>query len=744
MKKTILLLIILASLQVAIADDNTALEQVGEYAEKIKDLLEKYQAAEIDIIKTEDITITDTEGKPASCDVSIYYNNGNQARFTANGKFNGNFNHGKKAPTKPISVRLTDCNCAPISATHETIWVEIQEEVEKIKKVIVDEVSEQGQNKAKELAEGAIKKVFEKLGYGAAASGFLTGFGYGAAMGQPVGDYLTENINKILDTAKEQNLKATELTGDAAPLRPNVGITTPRGRLGNLFGTNPQLINKWNIIVKCGNRKYEPSTATWVPTKNLFPKPTTSTQPTQTTESREEQAKIEREERARKQQEEQEKREREERERKEKEEAQRRYEQRQREITAKAQEIAKTCPLCDPLRQKLDELNKQLKDQEQKEAELQKQMESAQNEIKNAKKKLQDAQDRLDRFRNPKSWIKDASGKTITSTDLEVQREASQANWQAYISGEQTAEETMNNWKNFDAEALAKAKKAAEERLENEVKKASQELENANNNLKNIQNTLTQTMQSIQDTKKAIEQTKADLEECLKKCKEKARDIAIGKITTIEELMQKPIALTGYCQKYEASIGIFTSGKIARQAYEELTPQQRNGFVTEKEAKTIQQIKELCDREQGITTQKTIAQTEQKTQTTQQNTQQTTQPAQTCEQYCNSQGLSTKQQDWSQHILQTLNTQGVCKQSASINYGKIIKSGDCTCYPNQPPAINIAPQTIKCNTPCGNIECGNSAQCSCGEGCTLNVNCQWGGWQQTGTQQYKPTVIAQQ
>ena len=94
------------------ADEDDLLEKAEETAEKIKDLVEKYQKAEVNMVKQEVVTIKDTSGNPRDCDMAIFYGNGQQARLTTkDGKFDGNFDHkhNKNVPNKALSVRLSNC-----------------------------------------------------------------------------------------------------------------------------------------------------------------------------------------------------------------------------------------------------------------------------------------------------------------------------------------------------------------------------------------------------------------------------------------------------------------------------------------------------------------------------------------------------------------------------------------------------------------------------------------------------------
>lgn len=744
MKYFVLGIILLAPFAFA-DDESSALEKIDEYAQKMKDLIDKYKAAEIDFVKQEVMTIKDTEGNARDCDVAIYYNNGKQARFTTKGgTFDGNFNHGKTPPTKPFSMRLSNCPCTPISTTHTATWLQIDEMTEKIKEVIQGEVEGKAADKAKEFAEKGVKKVFDKLGYGAAASGFLSGFGYGAALGAPIGDYITSNINKILDLAVQQNLAATEMTGDYSPLRPNVGWVKPRGGWGNFWGEKPQLRNKWDVTVRCGQYTVEPADATWVPIQDLIPKPQITTPTTLQTPTRpsaediRRQQEQERFEREQQQREEQERRDREAKAAREREEARKRYEEEQRQLRIKAQEIAQKCPICDPIRKQIEQLNENIKNKEQEIPGLENAAADAEKKFNDANKKLKDAQQRLNDFRNPRSWV-ESDGRRVTSSDLEVQRQLSIDNWNAYQRGEQSAQQTMDNWnKQSDPATHEAAKKRAEERLQKDVETAQQAVKQAEQALSNAKQALSVAKQQLENMKKELERLKKELEECLKKCKTYALQIAEGTYQTYEDVSsadQLVAKASTHCERYEKMIETFSRGRISVADYQMISVEKQLKFVSQEQHKLIEQERLRCANERGVLISPQPP-------TTGVTPQQPIQPK-TCNDVCNARGMTTKQQDWNSLILETLNSQGKCKSSAKISYGQILTSGECTCYPTAKPSISISPELLVCKgTPCGDVPCDSSTECSCGANCIARVSCTWGGWQNIG-QTYKPVVSAQ-
>lgn len=530
-------------------DEESALEKIEEHAQTLKDLIEKYQKAEIDIIKKEIFTIVDTEGNPRNCNVAIFYNNGNQARFaTKGGRFEGNFDHGKELPTRPYSIRLSDCPCRVLSTTHSSSLEEINEVVEKIKKVVEDKIEGKVQDKAKEFAEKGVEKVFEKLGYGTAAGGFLSGFGYGVALGQPVGDYITESINQILDTFRERNLEAAE-HNDFAPLYPNTGHVKSRSFLGNWFGSSPQMTNTWNVVTHCGTRDIPSSSALWHQVKDPIrtpPPPKTYTPDTTQEEKRlaeERERAQQRAEREEQQRWEQEKRQREIEAQRRQDEARQKYEEEQRRIQQQAREIMRTCPICDPVRQNLEAVTKRITETEQKIPDLENAVTDTEKEVENADKKAEQARNKLRDFRNPEAWV-ESNGSRVTTTDLEVQKEMARENWRRYMNDEQNAEETMENWENQrDPQRHEEAKERAEERLEKAVEDAEEAASQAKENLDRANTNLGDARQLLNQLNNRKNELNDLLEECLNKCRTNAEEIARGEITTYDQLLDiEPLA----------------------------------------------------------------------------------------------------------------------------------------------------------------------------------------------------------
>ncbi|MBW3019372.1 hypothetical protein KY329_04280 [Candidatus Woesearchaeota archaeon] len=744
MKRLIAVFLIFTMLMVPVCaeEEQSALKKAQNIADEIKDLLEKYKNAEIDMVKQEVMTIKDEQGNSKDCDVAIFYKSGKQARFsTENGEFDGNFDHGKSFPGEPLSIRLSGCPCKPISTTHTTDYPKIDELKEKLKDVLEKKLQEIGEEQGKKLVKKAITTLFEHLGYGAAASGFLSGFGIGASLGAPIGQYLTDSINQILDMATEANAQASELmeaAGDTPePMNPLVGQVHPRGFLGNLFGTDPQIVNTWNVTVQCFMYDFTPKTAEWISIPKIIerteprvhPLPPL-TPPGQSVEEKERQRREEQERRAREEQERRQK-------------AKEAYEKRMKELEEKAEKIRKECPICDPIREKIAEMNEKIKEQEEKVAGLKNEADNAQEEFDDAKNALDNARQRLDDFDNPKSSMTDSeTGRTVTTTDIEVAREAAQENWEAYTRGEQGAQQTMDNWETQD-QRMPELKAKARERLQNKIAEAEQKLNEAQQANQAKQHELSREQQLLDSLKRQLEDLNRQLEDCIKKCVEYAMQIAKGQYTGYGELPEVPeeIQKGPECARYEALLR--TKG-MTPELYEKLDKEEReDSGITLSMQGALQEAKNKCNKEELATAPQYYDYQETRYEYTTR-PQEETQPK-SCAELCSGRDMSTRRPDWSSQILNELNEKGYCKASASIGYPDYVNIGSCTCYSSQKPSVSVSQDTLVCrNTICGDVPCGGSRKCSCGEKCIATASCEWKGWQQKGDSYQAVAGVVQQ
>lgn len=254
----------------------------------------------------------------------------------------------------------------------------------------------------------------------------------------------------------------------------------------------------------------------------------------------------EREERERQRREAQEQRER------EREEAARRAElqelQRQREAAFRARvaEIQKTCPICDPIREDIANYQEALEAVQERLPGLEAAADAAQAEADKAANKERQAQEALDNFRNPDSSVTDeGTGRTVTSTDLEVRKQAEIDAMERYQAGEITAEELGQDWSELnDPATVDRLKQQAEQRLEAELAAAKQEKSQADEALANARSEVSADRQRLEQYPRVIQRLTGELEECIKQCRAKAEDIALGYIHDIDDLVDEEVEYT--------------------------------------------------------------------------------------------------------------------------------------------------------------------------------------------------------
>jgi hypothetical protein len=107
-------------------------------------------------------------------------------------------------------------------------------------------------------------------------------------------------------------------------------------------------------------------------------------------------------------------------------------------------------------------------------------------------------------------------------------------------------------------------------------------------------------------------------------------------------------------------------------------------------------------------------------------------PQKSCEELCAERGLSTQPVDHSNFIMEQLSKHS-CVSGARITMkGTLSLTGavNCKCYSKEPPSINVDTNPPVCQTPCGPVTCGQSAQCPCPDrpNCVMTASCGWKGW----------------
>ncbi len=754
MKRTIsiflILVIVLSNIAFA-ADEQFGEEfqdtvnKIKEASDKLNELVDAYKEMKLDFIKTEDVTVKDQDGNGVSCELEAYYDSDYVSDLTtsADGTYKGNFNHRQRYPGKLISYRLSGCKCRIVNVNHQVSFPSFDEHINRLKQLLSDELQKWGEDKGKEIAEETVKKGFDAAGAGELAGPFLAGFKVGADLGAPFGEALTKGLNDMLELSVNQNKwKREALKGDSGALEP-ANYRRITARWWDFGRTAPMIANKWDITVKCDPR-YSSSVAdaTWTaPPKK--PKTVTGTQTgtqtgttpqtpsttgtTPTNQGYDEQQRRDEQRRAD-----------EERSRREA-EAKRIAEEkakREAELQKAEEEVRTKCKICDPLVQQINDLSNSIADKEAQSIDLNSQADQAKADAEKAERDLKNAQEALNQFDNPSSWA-ESNGRRITSSDLAIDRMVSQENWQRYADGEQSAQETSNNWRDYNDAQRAEAKARYKESLEAKIDaaKAVSDAKASDANAK--QAAAAKARSELVSLKRQLDALKKQLEDCLKKCKENARQIAENPQMGYQELTQPTQVASGPCQRYEKLLSRYQLTPARYESADEETLTKLEISSSMKDA--IESERRNCNptvRTTGTTRTYTpqVATSPQVTTGTQP-------PAtMSCSDLCASKGMTTEQKDWSSYVLSTLNSQGVCAKSATMDFGSYLRSGSCICYPTGEPSIQISGEKLACNSQCGVVPCGSSTECSCGERCTLKVECRWGGWKKLSAQQYVPTV----
>ena len=109
-----------------------------------------------------------------------------------------------------------------------------------------------------------------------------------------------------------------------------------------------------------------------------------------------------------------------------------------------------------------------------------------------------------------------------------------------------------------------------------------------------------------------------------------------------------------------------------------------------------------------------------------------------CDQTCAQNGYNPGETDYTNQILAELNGHQ-CVSGAGISI-TTATLGDCFCTKDPVISIDTTPPVCR-GTPCGDVECNNSASCTQGD-TTYTVTCNWGGWEKFAPNQFRPVLNA--
>jgi len=197
------------------------------------------------------------------------------------------------------------------------------------------------------------------------------------------------------------------------------------------------------------------------------------------------------------------------------------------EIASKTIEIVNDGPCnCDKEKKAWEEAEKEAIIQ-QKEAEAaQEEANTQKSEADAAQKALDDAEkavDDLEKFFDDSSYV-ESDGERVTTGDLALLREANRGIQNAWLAGDLTAEEAMEEWEKTDKDALEelRAQKAAEleaAKKKRDEAKAKNEAEQKEAN--DAQSKADREKTEADDARKKADDARKVYEECTKKCEEK-------------------------------------------------------------------------------------------------------------------------------------------------------------------------------------------------------------------------------
>lgn len=110
-----------------------------------------------------------------------------------------------------------------------------------------------------------------------------------------------------------------------------------------------------------------------------------------------------------------------------------------------------------------------------------------------------------------------------------------------------------------------------------------------------------------------------------------------------------------------------------------------------------------------------------------------------CPEVCAKKGMVSTKPDYGSMIYDQIKNVR-CVMSAQTSSIRILSSGSCTCYPPEAPTVSFGEKAVCRGTPCGDVACDSSAECSCGENCIYRVSCSWGGWKRIGDMAFQPVI----
>lgn len=739
-------------------------EGAKDLNDRIVRLLDEYDRTVINKCVRHKVQILTGKGQhPVDCEFKLYMNDHRiDYGQTEDGVFDGMFSHGKSYPSAIKSVKLNSCRCRPTKIIiRGPEYPGMDQMAEKIRKMIEgkveaqieDAIKKHGKKAGMKLAEGAL----EAAGHSPKLAGlFVQGVAAGMELGAPIGEYLTENINSMWDIVAEKRK------------RYGMGSEVPMNELIYLKEDDdcdtPFVFFDITILVECdesipetrlvGYGWHTPRELGYMTDAEIIAREKREAAKERISKERElrkerereraeEEARLKKEEAERRRKAAEEKKRLEEEERKRKEEAER----------LRRQELEKVCEECLDIIKRIDVKQEELEDAM---AEMDRSVaayEEQRARTAEAEDALGDAKDDLENYEeyqeDPSNRYTTWNGRQISWMDQKLIDAAAADALQQWRAGRMTAEQVEDYWERlsrFDRKTMEEIRSRRKELLQKNIDERQEEYDAQ----KKKQDELAGRIKDIGYRKALIQaeltRLEKELEDCLEKCRKLAKPseegyvagIAAGRKCPPGQFYNDP-SCRKQCRRSECR-------EVTRLCYacmERKEPCEEDQFYNDKTCagRCIRDECMLVDMEDLCyeCVEKETAQEPAETASAPS----PVQPEQVdCSRYCSAQGMSAQKPDHRAYVLDYLNKNGVCAESARVRWGKTRTYQNCKCYSTDLPQISISPDTLACPTEFGDIACGESRQFSCGEGCTVTISCNWQGWRQVGEDRFQPVAGA--
>ncbi len=771
----IVMTLFLAFSTIVLAEDDdegvpTPEARMNAAADELKDLMEKYENAEVDFIKHEDVNIVDMTGNAKECDMEIYYDNGEVASFSAqNGEFHGSLKYEK--PVGKARCIKVYCPCKIAMVSHQQDEGKIVEVLERLKKAMREYLEDKAKGAASEAGEKVAEHVLEGLGI--ASAPFLAGLKLGMDLGAPAGEMVNRLIELVFNHIRELDELNYELFGDCAPSKGHKR-TFPFSKLSEWlhWHDEPALYDTWMIRLDCDQKDEG-----WVDPATVSPDELMRKKELERDLAEREKIRIAEQDAARIQAEDDARRA---QEKEEMEQGRREWDAyvvgRNAQIKKDAEILKKDCPMCKELQAAIEQKMRELEALRPQVVEAKKNLGEAQSDYQR-KKAEREALERIkDRFDHPTSSIS-SDGKTVTESDLRAREYAERKVFDKWLKKELTSQQLADEWGKYDSK---KVKEEYKKELEKVIAEAKAAEATAQEKFQQASTETAKLEQQIRDLQSTIDALNAKLVDCLKLCKEHAVDIIKGTYVIPDTNPNTPPKISTSVPKDSCSdtnkdnvpdacndangdgiidkavlIGLgFTKvfklpgGDAASKEYSSMGrvgdhvvafTNTRNRIYLDPVILTADSMVIVNLRTRSRLTipltgspQESVPSAGTTTTTSTPTTPISEQPPQmSCSDWCSSKGYSLTPIDHSQYMLSYLN-QLRCISGVHITYAGGIHSERCTCYSSEKPQISVDSTPPVCNTPCGEVACDSSKSCSCGVRCTLTASCNWGGWKQSG------------